>query len=56
MLLAEASKPGANGIQHVEKIVTGIIEGETRVLVSSFSMEEIFTNRESFKDKISASQ
>ncbi|KAI5456610.1 hypothetical protein BGZ63DRAFT_428725 [Mariannaea sp. PMI_226] len=37
---------------HVENIVKGIIEGETRVLVSSMTMEEIFTEREVFKRRI----
>lgn len=42
MLLADSSKK-ASGKQHIENIVKGIIEGETRVLVSSMTMEEIFT-------------
>ena len=36
---------------HVQDIVTGIIEGETRVIVSSMSMEEIFKERQVFKEK-----
>jgi flotillin len=32
--------------------VVGVIEGETRVLVSSMTMEEIFTEREVFKRRI----
>jgi flotillin len=44
MLLAEGeSKQGDNGKAHIENIVKGIIEGETRVLVSSLTMEEIFS-------------
>ncbi|KFH40858.1 Flotillin-like protein-like protein [Hapsidospora chrysogenum ATCC 11550] len=39
-------------VAHVESIVKGIIEGETRVLVSSMTMEEIFTEREVFKRRI----
>lgn len=38
--------------RHVAAIVKGIIEGETRVLVSSMTMEEIFTEREMFKKRI----
>ena len=38
--------------RHVANIVKGIIEGETRVLVSSMSMVEIFTEREMFKKRI----
>ncbi|GAT30339.1 flotillin domain protein [Aspergillus luchuensis] len=36
---------------HVQDIVRGIIEGETRVIVSSMSMEEIFKERQIFKTK-----
>ncbi|EFW99701.1 flotillin domain containing protein [Grosmannia clavigera kw1407] len=53
MLLAENSatkvKPEST---FLENIVKGIIEGETRVLVSSMTMEEIFTEREIFKRHI----
>ncbi|KAI2467776.1 hypothetical protein F4781DRAFT_433004 [Annulohypoxylon bovei var. microspora] len=51
MLLAESTS-NKNGPQHPENIVKGIIEGETRVLVSSMTMEEIFTEREEFKRRI----
>ncbi|RAK95187.1 flotillin domain protein [Aspergillus ibericus CBS 121593] len=37
---------------HVQDIVRGIIEGETRVIVSSMSMEEIFKERQVFKTKV----
>ena len=46
MLLADgdaAKKDLSTRTQHIENIVKGIIEGETRVLVSSMTMEEIFT-------------
>jgi flotillin len=36
---------------HVQDIVKGIIEGETRVIVSSMTMEEIFKERQVFKAK-----
>lgn len=39
--------------QHIDNIIKGIIEGETRVIVSSMSMEEIFTEREQFKSRVS---
>src|SRR4051812_13357451 len=53
MLLAEGNDAkGESRDNHITQIVTGIIEGETRVLVSSMSMEEIFTEREEFKKKI----
>lgn len=53
MLLADSasSKAGSNH-QFLENIVKGIIEGEVRVLVSSMTMEEIFTEREVFKRRI----
>jgi flotillin len=38
---------------HVQDIVKGIIEGETRVIVSSMTMEEIFKERQIFKEKVS---
>jgi flotillin len=56
MLLADSSannsSKGRNDRQFLENIVKGIIEGETRVLVSSMTMEEIFTEREVFKRRI----
>lgn len=53
MLLADSgAKKGVNDRQFLENIVKGIIEGETRVLVSSMTMEEIFTEREEFKRRI----
>ncbi|KAK0609942.1 hypothetical protein B0T17DRAFT_500765 [Bombardia bombarda] len=54
MLLADSgnkTKSAANP-QFLENIVKGIIEGETRVLVSSMTMEEIFSEREVFKKRI----
>lgn len=53
MLLANSEeKENVTQGQHVANIVKGIIEGETRVLVSSMTMEEIFTEREVFKKRI----
>lgn len=37
---------------HVQDIVKGIIEGETRVIVSGMTMEEIFKDRQIFKKKV----
>ncbi|KAI0181222.1 hypothetical protein GGR52DRAFT_523313 [Hypoxylon sp. FL1284] len=51
MLLAESTAQRKSS-QYLENIVKGIIEGETRVLVSSMTMEEIFTEREEFKRRI----
>lgn len=43
-----ASPKGRN---HVQDIVIGIIEGETRVIVSTMTMEEVFKERQVFKTK-----
>lgn len=51
MLLAENNEE-KKGQHYLENIVKGVIEGETRVLVSSMTMEEIFTEREEFKRRI----
>jgi flotillin len=51
-----AHKPGTaitpTQRHHVQDIVKGIIEGETRVIVSSMTMEEIFKERQVFKQKV----
>lgn len=52
MLLADSSAKQKDGTHYLDNIVKGIIEGETRVLVSSMTMEEIFTEREEFKRRI----
>lgn len=52
MLLADSSEKQKEGVHYLDNIVKGIIEGETRVLVSSMTMEEIFTEREEFKRRI----
>ncbi|OHE92447.1 SPFH domain/Band 7 family protein [Colletotrichum orchidophilum] len=52
MLLAESADQKTSSLAHLENIVKGIIEGEVRVLVSSMTMEEIFTEREVFKRRI----
>ncbi|CAN8104277.1 unnamed protein product [Discula destructiva] len=53
MLLGDiSSTKNKDSVEHLKNIVTGIIEGETRVIISSMTMEEIFTEREDFKRKI----
>lgn len=42
----------AAGANHVSDIVKGIIEGETRGIVSTMTMEELFRERKVFKDKV----
>lgn len=49
---ATKHKPTATGRNHVQDIVKGIIEGETRVIVSGMTMEEIFKERQVFKTKV----
>lgn len=50
--VAAQLQPNASGRGHVQDIVKGIIEGETRVIVSGMSMEEIFKERKMFKEKV----
>jgi flotillin len=52
MLLADSDNKIDAPKEHIKNIVEGIIEGETRVLVSSMTIEEIFTEREEFKKRI----
>ncbi len=44
--------PIATGRNHVQEIVKGIIEGETRSIVSNMTMEELFNNRRLFKGQV----
>ncbi|PUU84233.1 flotillin domain-containing protein [Tuber borchii] len=48
------SQSNSSGRGHVQDIVKGIIEGETRVIVSGMSMDEIFKERKMFKEKVIA--
>jgi flotillin len=41
-----------NDMSHLSSMLKSIIEGEVRVLVSSMTIEEIFTEREEFKRRI----
>lgn len=49
-----ATKSGTvgTGRNHVQDIVKGIIEGETRSIVSNMTMEELFNNRRLFKAQV----
>lgn len=40
---------------YLEEIIRSVVEGETRVLISNMTMEEIFTEREMFKRRIARS-
>lgn len=49
------AKTVGTGRNHVQDIVKGIIEGETRSIVSNMTMEELFNNRRLFKAQVSSS-
>ncbi|KAL8736860.1 MAG: hypothetical protein Q9181_002251 [Wetmoreana brouardii] len=49
---AKNDTPTSTGRNHVQDIVKGIIEGETRVIVSGMTMEEIFKERQVFKTAV----
>lgn len=56
MLLGDiSSNKKEDSAEHLKNIITGIIEGETRVIISSMTMEEIFTEREEFSKTIHTS-
>ncbi|TKA70444.1 hypothetical protein B0A49_06376 [Cryomyces minteri] len=42
----------STGRNHVQEIVKGVIEGETRSIVSTMTMEELFKEHEIFKSKV----
>ncbi|KAL8690558.1 MAG: hypothetical protein Q9218_004023 [Villophora microphyllina] len=52
ILTGNASQAISPGRDHVQEIVKGIIEGETRVIVSGMTMEEIFKERQVFKTAV----
>ena len=50
--IAQPNRTVGTGRNHVQDIVKGIIEGETRSIVSTMTMEELFNQRQIFKDKV----
>jgi flotillin len=42
----------SDGRSQLEHIVRGIIEGETRSIISTMTMEELFSNRQAFRDNV----
>ncbi|CAN7004246.1 unnamed protein product [Brassica oleracea var. botrytis] len=52
ILYARLISPHANGSNHVHELVEGVIEGETRVLAASMTMEEIFKGTKDFKKEV----
>ncbi|KAI8893401.1 hypothetical protein BC833DRAFT_624917, partial [Globomyces pollinis-pini] len=39
-------------MKHIQELVTGIVEGETRVIAAGMTMEEIFKERKFFKEHV----
>ncbi|KAL0692297.1 hypothetical protein Bca4012_059477 [Brassica carinata] len=52
ILYARLISPHDNGSNHVHELVEGVIEGETRVLSASMTMEEIFKGTKEFKREV----
>ncbi|XP_047329667.1 flotillin-like protein 1 [Impatiens glandulifera] len=49
---AKLISPHGNLSKHVNDLVLGIIEGETRVIAASMTMEDIFCSTKDFKDEV----
>ncbi|AES61385.1 putative Band 7 domain, Flotillin family [Medicago truncatula] len=49
---AKLISPHARHSNHVNELVQGIIEGETRVLAASMTMEEVFRGTKQFKQEV----
>ncbi|KAK1320524.1 Flotillin-like protein 4 [Acorus calamus] len=52
MKYAKLISPHDKLSHHVKELVQGVIEGETRVLAASMTMEEIFKGTKSFKEEV----
>lgn len=52
MIYARLLCDNQKGIKHIQDLVTGILEGEVRVLAATLTMEEIFKDRHYFKDHV----
>ncbi|KAH9610973.1 hypothetical protein KSS87_005845 [Heliosperma pusillum] len=52
VLYAKLMSPHEMSSNHVNELVQGIIEGETRVLAASMTMEEIFKGTKDFKKEV----
>lgn len=53
-LITYATLLGNTTEQELTSIIKGIIEGETRVLTASLSLEDIFSGRDAFRDDVTA--
>ncbi|EMS64188.1 hypothetical protein TRIUR3_19357 [Triticum urartu] len=52
LLYAKLIAPLHSSRSHVQELVKGIIEGETRVLAAELTMKEIFKGTKTFKEKV----
>ncbi|MQL80738.1 hypothetical protein Taro_013197 [Colocasia esculenta] len=52
LLYAKLISPHDKLSNHVKELVQGVIEGETRVLAASMTMEEIFKGTKQFKEEV----
>ncbi|XP_021769396.1 flotillin-like protein 3 [Chenopodium quinoa] len=52
MKYAKLIAPHDKHSHHVEELVQGVIEGETRVLAASMTMEEVFSGAKKFKQEV----
>ncbi|KAJ4832439.1 Flotillin-like protein 3 [Turnera subulata] len=52
LLYAKLMSPHDKLSNHVKELVQGVIEGETRVLAASMTMEEIFSGTKNFKKEV----
>lgn len=52
VLLAESRDSKQSSASYLEQKIKSIVEGEVRVLVSSMTIEEIFSERELFKKRV----
>ncbi|XP_073365673.1 flotillin-like protein 2 [Aegilops tauschii subsp. strangulata] len=52
LLYSKLIAPLHSSRSHVQELVKGIIEGETRVLAAELTMEEIFKGTKTFKEKV----
>uniref|UniRef100_A0A0D3HEU4 Flotillin-like n=1 Tax=Oryza barthii TaxID=65489 RepID=A0A0D3HEU4_9ORYZ len=52
LLYAKLIAPHDHASNHVKQLVKGVIEGETRVLAASMTMEEIFQGTKKFKQEV----
>ena len=52
LLYARLLATSQDNRKHVDDLVIGVVEGETRVLAASLTMEEVFKERKFFKERV----